>query len=154
VASPGSFFDHWEGALASSDNPATVLMSGDKTVIAYFTRGVLTVLSAPTNGAVITGDEPGTTPYTAICTEQQLVNLTALATMSGASSRTYHFLYWLVDDVAQTYGQDELQLIMDTDHKATAVYDWRLPGDVTGDCIVNVLDMIFVRNHARTACSE
>jgi len=153
--SSGSVFDHWEGDLAGSANPATILMDGNKTVIAYFALlRQLTVLSAPINGAVITGDEPGTTPYTAICTEQQLVNLTAPVTMPGGSSRTYHFLYWLVDDVAQTYGQHELQLTMDSDQTAVAVYDWRLPGDVTGDCLVNVLDMIFVRNHARTACSE
>ena len=43
---------------------------------------------------------------------------------------------------------------MDSDHTAVVGYDWRLPGDVTGDCIVNVLDMIFVRNRARTSCSE
>jgi len=154
VASAGSVFHHWGGDLTGLANPTTILMDDDKTVIAYFSRRLLTVLSAPINGAAITGDEPGTTPYTTICTEQQLVDLTAPATMPGGSSRTYHFLYWLVDDVAQTYGQEELQLTMDTDHKATAVYDWRLPGDVTGDCLVNVLDMIFVRNHARTACSE
>ena len=43
---------------------------------------------------------------------------------------------------------------MDADHTALAQYDWRLSGDVTDDCKVNILDMIFVRNHLNTACSE
>jgi len=155
VASAGNVFDHWEGDLTGSANPANILMDDDKTVTAHFALlRQLTVLSAPTDGAAVTGDEPATTPYTAVCTDQQLVTLTAPAILPSASSRANHFLYWVVDDVAQPYGQDELQLTMDTDHKATAVYDWRLPGDVNGDCTVNVLDMIFVRNHARTSCSE
>jgi len=155
VASPGSSFDHWEGDLAGSASPATILMDDDKTVIAYFAPPrQLTVLSAPIDGAAITGDEPGTTPYAAMRADQQFVTLTAPATMPGGSSRTHHFLYWLVGYEPQPYGDRELQLIMDSDQTAVAVYDWRLPGDVTGDCLVNVLDMIFVRNHARTACSE
>jgi len=114
----------------------------------------LRVLSLPASGVDVTGDKPGTTPYAATCDDQQLVNLTAPTTLPGGSSRTYRFLYWIVGYEPQPYGERELQLIMDSDRTAVAIYDWRLPGDVNGDCVVNVLDMIFVRNHARTACSE
>ena len=48
----------------------------------------------------------------------------------------------------------ELQLAMDADQKATAQYDWRLPGDYNGDCTVKVLDLIYVRNRLGTTCSE
>ena len=113
----------------------------------------LTVLSAPVLGIHIAGDRPGTTLYAVTCDDQEVVNLAAPEGVS-LEGRSCHFAFWAVDNVRQPSRQTDVQLIMDTNHTAMAVYDWRLPGDVTGDCLVNVLDMIFVRNHARTACSE
>ena len=36
VPAPGWTFDHWEGALTGNKSPASVIMSSDKTVAAYF----------------------------------------------------------------------------------------------------------------------
>jgi hypothetical protein len=36
VADPGWVFDHWEGGVTGSDNPATLLMDGNKSVTAVF----------------------------------------------------------------------------------------------------------------------
>ena len=106
----------------------------------------LTVLSMPIKGVDVTGDKPGATPYAAACDDQQLVTITATAAMAGGSGKGYNFLYWIVDDETQPYGQAELQLTMDADHTGIAIYDWRLDADTNDDCIVNVLDMLYVRN--------
>jgi len=39
----GSQFDHWEGALSGSTNPATLTMNGNKSVTAYFTQSAETI---------------------------------------------------------------------------------------------------------------
>ena len=49
---------------------------------------------------------------------------------------------------------NEVEVTMDDARTAVAQYDWRLPGDFTGDCAVTILDLIFVRNHLYTVCSE
>jgi len=36
-------FDHWEGALSGSANPASLTMNGDKTITAYFTQSAETI---------------------------------------------------------------------------------------------------------------
>ena len=113
----------------------------------------LTVKSAPISDVSITGDEPGTTDYTAICEDQEAVNLTAPVAVSF-SGKNYTFDRWYVDGQPQTKDQVELQLTVGADQAALAQYDWRLPGDLTGDCKVDILDMIFVRNHLNTVCSE
>jgi len=152
--SPGSFFDHWEGDLTGSANPETILMDGNETVVAYFIRQyTLTVKSAPISGLSITSDKPGTTDYAPVCDAQEVVSLIAPPT-ACVDGKVCDFDRWYVDNVPQPKDQLELQLIMEANHSALAQYDWRLPGDVTGDCEVNVLDMIFVRNHVRTSCPE
>ena len=115
---------------------------------------VLTVLSVPADGVAITGDKPGTTSYTATCDDQQVVTLTAPATVGGGSEKAHNFLYWTVDNAPRTYGETELQVTMESDHIAVAIYDWRLAGDNNGDCSVDILDMIFVRNRLTESCSE
>jgi len=146
--------DGTDQPIGQTDVQITVDADIAATAVYAVRTHTLTVLSMPVSGVVVTGNRPGTTPYAATCDDQQLVTLTAPTILPAGSSRTNHFLYWAVDNEPQPYGKRELQLRMDSAHTAVAVYDWRLPGDVTGDCMVNVLDMIFVRNHARTACSE
>jgi len=151
--SPDSVFDDWDGDLSGSLNPETILMDGHKTVVACFIRPVLTVISAPIDALSITGGKPGTTDYTANCDDQEVVSLIAPPT-ACVNGKVGNFDRWYVDNVPQPKDQLTVQVTLDANHTALAQYDWRLPGDVTGDCIVNVLDMIFVRNHARTSCPE
>ena len=150
VAAPGSFFDHWEGDLTGSDNPATILMDGDKSVVAHFIYPQLTVLSAPIVDVAITGTRAGSTPYTADCDLHEAVALTAPESVS-VGGKTYYFELWFVDNVSVLPSEgrpfNELELTMDDRRTAVAQYGWRLPGDYNDDCIVNILDLLFVRNH-------
>jgi len=150
--SPDSMFDHWEGDLAGSENPAAILMEHYKTVVAYFTRPRLAVLSAPIIDVAIGGTYAGQTPYAADRDYAEMINLTAPASVSVGDS-DYPFACWFVNGQQQEEGQT-LELMMDGDKAAVAQYDWRLPGDLTGDCTVTVLDMLFVRDHLNTTCSE
>jgi len=157
VASPGSFFDHWEGDLSGSANPATILMDGHKNVIAYFIYPQLTVLSAPIVDVAITGTRAGSTPYTADCDLHEVVALTAPESVS-VGGKTYYFEMWFVDNVSVLPSDErpfnEVEVTMGDGHTVLAQYDWRLPGDYDGNCKINVLDLIYVRNRLGTTCSE
>jgi len=157
VASPGSFFDHWEGGLTSSESPTTILMDGNKNVVAHFTYPELTVLSAPIVDVAITGTRAGTTPYTADCDLHEAVTLTAPESVS-AGGKTYYFEFWMVDNeaVLPIEGRpfNEVEVTMDDEHTVLAQYGWRLPGDFNDDCTVNVLDLLYVRNRLQTTCSD
>jgi len=134
-----------DGQPAPAGTALTVTMDADHTAVAQYALQTytLTVQSSPAPGITISGDMPGTTNYTATCDDQQVVNLAApaTATVSGAE---YGFLRWSLDGVDQEYGERNLQVLMDANH--TAVSQWRLAGDVDGDCRVNVLDLITARN--------
>ena len=81
----------------------------------------LTVHSTPIAGIPITGDKPGTTNYTATCNDGQMVNLTAppMATVGGTA---YGFVRWTVDGAEQFSNNRAIQVPMDADHTAVAVY--------------------------------
>ena len=65
--------------------------------------------------------------------------------------KIYTLAFWLVDNQPQTPRQGDVQLTMNSDRTVVAVYN--LLGDVNGDCSVNILDMLFVRNRlGRSAC--
>jgi len=119
----------------------TTLSTGRSEAAEQYT---LTVESTPITGVDITGDEPGTTDYAATCDDQDVVNLTAPGSVTVADA-DYTFVRWAVDDTEQPRSQTGVQIIMDADHTAEARYN--LLGDVNFDCVVNVLDMIIVRNH-------
>jgi len=105
----------------------------------------LTVVSEPFANLDIMGDDPGDTPYCATRTDQEAVHLaldSPVNIMHGGSS--YNFVYWLIDGVPQPRGCTSVDILMDADRTATAVYN--LFADANGDCAVNVLDLIFVRN--------
>jgi len=104
----------------------------------------LTVQSTPVTGAGITGDKPDVTDYTATCDDQEVVNLAAPATATVAELE-YTFIRWDVDGAYQSPCETTVMITMDADHTAVAHYS--LTGDLTGDCQVDVLDLIAIRNH-------
>jgi len=80
------------------------------------------------------------------------VNLTpATASIGG---RNWFFEYWMIDGQPKPRYIPIVSLTMDADHTAIAVYDWTPPGDLNGDCRVNVLDLIQVRNRLGRTCSQ
>ena len=60
----------------------------------------------------------------------------------------------MVDNEVQPYGQRELQLTMNTDHTAMAIYDLRLEGDTNGDGTVNILDMTYLLGRYHMRCED
>jgi len=105
---------------------------------------VLTVSSTGAYPVAIGGDKPGVTDYYVLCDSGQAVTLTAPDPVASGSIE-YAFAYWMLDGVQQPRRQASLQIMMDKDRAATTVYN--LFGDVNGDCTVNVMDLIWVRNH-------
>jgi len=155
--SSSSFFDRWEGDLTGPANPATILMDGNKNVVAHFIYPELTVLSAPIVDVAIAGTRAGSTPYTADYDLHEVVTLTAPESVS-VGGKTYYFELWFVDNVAVAPSDarplNEVELTMNDGHTVLAQYDWRLPGDYNDDCTVNILDLLYVRNRLQTTCSD
>jgi len=105
----------------------------------------LSVRSWPIDGLSVTGDRPGMTDYAVECGYLEEVSLSLGSPLVvSAGTRFYSFAYWAVDGEPQEHGQVAVEVLMDVDHVVTAVY--LLYGDTNGDCRVNVLDLIFVRN--------
>ena len=121
-----------------------VTMDADHTAVAtYFRTCGLAVTSSPFSGAPIVGDVPGTTNYSAAFHAPRTITLTAQAGLF-VDFRGYVFIRWLIDGQPQPLRQGTIDLTIETDTAAQAVYG--LYGDANDDCCVNVLDLIFVRN--------
>ena len=105
---------------------------------------LLDVESAPIIGVNITGGKPGTTNYTVTCSDQEAVSLAAPETVILGDLQ-YNFVRWVVGGTDQTRAQTGVAITMDADITGEAEY--YLFCDVTGDCQVDVLDLIAVRNH-------
>jgi len=123
----------------------TVDASMTATAVYQIRTHTLAVASEPLAGLDIMGDHPGDTPYCSTGTDQEAVHLaldSPLTILSGGNS--YNFLYWLIDGAPHPRGCTSVDILMDADRTATAVYN--LFADANGDCTVNVLDLIFVRN--------
>jgi len=105
---------------------------------------LLDVESTPIIGMNITGDKPGTTNYTVPCDDQEAVCLAAPGTVILGGLQ-YNFVRWVMGGTDQPLAQTDVAITMDADITAEAEYD--LFGDVTGDCEVDILDLIAVRNH-------
>lgn len=91
--------------------------------LALVSKGTtLAVQSTPVAGIVITGDKSGTSDYTAACADGQVVNLTAPVTTVSAGT-TYAFVRWTLDGANQTDGQQTLQVTMNAEHTAVAIYE-------------------------------
>jgi hypothetical protein len=140
-------FHQWMG-YAPGARTVEVTMDGSRTVRArYVLAHTLNVRSTPVTGVRIRGHKPGMTDYSAICGNWQTVTLEAPA-IATAEGYRYDFLRWVVDDVDQLQGRKTVQVTMNAEHTAQAVYlSNGLYGDANGDCFVNVLDMILVRIH-------
>jgi len=139
-------FVQWTGHGTANGQNVQVTMDGDKTVTAEYAirQHTLSVNSTPVTGAAITGDKPGTTDCSVVCEDGETVNLTAPETVI-VSAVEYRFVQWIVDGADQPLFQESLELAMDAGHTAVAKY--RLAADTNDDCMINVLDLIAVRNH-------
>ena len=91
---------------------------------------MLTVQSTPVTGIAITGDKPGTTDYTAACTDQHVVTLTAPAA-AALDGSNYEFVRWAVDGQDKPFGQASVEVTMDAAHTAVAAYQLRPPQTFT-----------------------
>jgi len=116
---------HWlldgvEQALLERE--VSVKMDNDHTITAVYRTGALLTVSTSTKSpAPITGDTPGETPYSAAFFDPEPASLAAPTTMVW-NNVTYGFLRWTVDDEPQDESQPNLQLYMDVNHAAVAVY--------------------------------
>ena len=147
VAGSDYSFVRWTVDGAAKPDLQTSLsltMYADHTATAvYFRHCTLSVRSSPITGVNVLGDKTGKTDYAVEFEQQQSVTLSAQPGVV-VGIRSFPFVWWTLDGVPQPLRQANLQLTMDTDHTAVAVYN--LLGDVNGDCRVNVLDLILVRN--------
>ncbi|HUU68099.1 MAG TPA: dockerin type I domain-containing protein [Planctomycetota bacterium] len=103
----------------------------------------LTIDSTPISHIAIGGDTPGVTPYTAACADGEEIALSAPERVTLAGTE-YRFLRWIVDGADQPAGQREITLTMSADRAATSV--WALSGDIDGNCVVDLADLIAVRD--------
>jgi len=137
----------WNTVYPDGQNTITVLVECDSSNIItaeYVVRTwTLSVESAPCVGVEIGGTAPGTTDYTVTRANQDIVVLAA-PQKPCVNGHYTNFLYWVVDGGPQAEGQVSVQITMNADRTAEARYD--LLGDVNGDCRVNILDLIFIRN--------
>ena len=123
----------------------------------------LTVNSSPVAGVAIAGSKPGMTNYTTTCEHDETVTLAAprnqQPSLDGGFANqvqlsapasvsvggvSFRFAHWLVNGAPQALRQTDLSLTMDADRAAEAVY--LMANDADGNCLVNILDLIFVRN--------
>lgn len=85
----GYVFDHWEGGLTGSDNPATLIMTGEMAVTAHFSTGISGyVLGKDTAGGVagITVTAGGLTATTNASGYWQLKGVSLPVTVSASVS--------------------------------------------------------------------
>jgi len=130
-----------------------LVMSADRTVEAEYVRMyTLTVKSAPFGGVTVSGDRPGTTEYSASCREGQTVSLSAPASITY-NDRKFFFLYWFVNGSPRPRYQNPVSEKILRDTEVVAVYDVTIPSDANADCVVNILDLIKVRNDLGKRCS-
>ena len=105
--------------VAAADN------GGDYALTVSTTAGAgtctLTVQSTPVTGVAITGDKAGTTNYTASCTLNSTVSLSAPASLTSGGV-PYTFTRWTIDGTPRTDGLNPVQVQMNANHTAVAVY--------------------------------
>lgn len=139
--------------LTISGRMGTDTDSVDITVGTPIDTHTLSVTAAPVRNVAISGTETATTPCAITATEGGKITVTAPASVS-LGGKTYTFSGWFIDDQPQPKGQVSIEVTMDADHAAVAQYDWRLAGDNNEDCVVNLLDLLFVRNRINNRCSQ
>ena len=104
----GWYFDHWEGALTGSTNPATLVMDVDKAVTAVFLQYQYTLtVSVTGQGSVALNPTGPTYPS----------GTTVTLTANAASG--WHFDHW---EGALTGSTNPAALVMDANKTVTAVF--------------------------------
>jgi len=83
---PGWVFDHWEGTLSGSNNPASILIDGDKVVTAYLVQEEYTLSTSIVGSGTINKN-----PEQATYTYGTVVELTAIPSVG------WHFIGWSGD---------------------------------------------------------
>ncbi|HUU97660.1 MAG TPA: dockerin type I domain-containing protein, partial [Phycisphaerae bacterium] len=125
----------------------SLMMDADRNAVAVYFRARLGVTSAPYSGIYLSGSPADTTPYERIFMTPQNVALTAqLRIFRGTVP--YNFAYWKINGIAQQARLTDIQFRVDADTPVQAVYN--ILGDANGDCVVNVLDLITIRNRLGT----
>lgn len=81
----------------------------------------LNVQSTPIMGVVITGDNRGVTNYSVLCESRQQITLTASDSVE-VDGQQYSFVHWIVNEKERPDGLTRIQITMDADYTATAVY--------------------------------
>jgi uncharacterized repeat protein (TIGR02543 family) len=108
TADTGWSFSHWSGALTGSDNPATLVITGDTTVTAHFTQNQYTLsITVDGNGSVTKNPDQPTYTY------GTMVELTATAEAG------WTFSHWS-GDASGTF--NPTTVIIDGDKSVTAVF--------------------------------
>ncbi|HUW34007.1 MAG TPA: dockerin type I domain-containing protein, partial [Planctomycetota bacterium] len=122
----------------------SLLMDADRAATAvYFRAARLSVTSSPYSGIYLAGSHGDMTPFERVFLAPQNVTLSAqLRLFRGAIP--YNFAYWKINGLAQQPRQTDIQLRVEADTAVEAIY--HMLGDANGDCVVNVLDLIFIRN--------
>ena len=143
-------------AAAPSPDGQTIATDGDDlgttAAIWLVSPQVLAVNSMP-DGIPITGDAPGTTNYTTTLETDSVVTLTAPESIREGE---LNFAGWLVDGQAVT--TLSVEITMDSHKTVQVIFAPEMPpklvGDTNDDCVLNILDMIYVRNHLNEGCSD
>ncbi|MCP4640026.1 MAG: hypothetical protein GY851_06325, partial [bacterium] len=131
----GWIFDHWEGALAGSQNPATVVMDANKSVTAVFVEEppmMYTLTTAVRGGGTI---EPSAGAHS--YEEGAQVNV------SATPEEGHRFNHW---EGALSGSQNPASLLMDADKTVTAVFLETPQEDVNGDFSLDAVDIQLVIN--------
>jgi len=104
---------------------------------------LLSVSSSPYGGIYLSGTYGDTTPYTRVFFAPVDAVFSAQLRLFRGSD-PYNFAYWTIGGVAQQPRQTDLHFRVEADIAIEAVYN--ILGDANGDCVVNVLDLIAIRN--------
>ena len=118
----GYVFDHWGGDLTGSANPASITMSDNKSVTAYFmpSQYTLTISVDPTEGGTVEADPDG--PY----------HLDDVVELTAVPSAGYYFDHW-DGDGDLTGSANPASITMSGDKNVTAyftLYEYTLTIDV------------------------
>jgi uncharacterized repeat protein (TIGR02543 family) len=116
VASEGYEFDHWSGALSSSENPITITVDSDKEVTAHFSQitYILTVDVGPGGSIEVDGVAPSAYPAPSTFVYGASIALRAI------SATGYEFANWGGDLAGST---NPTSIVMDGNKTVTANFN-------------------------------
>jgi len=131
--------------------------SGNSSTISTVTARLITIISEnPSIGAAISvspadknGLSDGSTPFTRTYDHGASVTLNAPALVQHDGSR-FSFCWWTINEGKQPRLQHNLETSIIDDYTFAARY-YMLRGDANGDCKVDILDLIFIRNRLNTS---